>query len=465
MKYTEKLSWNLDKKMRTVGNEEEYRQNIAFVHSLGLKCDCVGWSELDLSSPRAEEILSAIERFCKEEGWYARGWYTREFAESESDWYGIRFADSKGLEYAEEKLLTDSGKPIQLCTTKAYMDSPPAPKGFAPFATVPEQVMNGMLRSGISDVDFCWIRDKGKYQAEQYFQIFPRHWLPHVTADGYFNYETCRIPQSIIEAQQERLRVLGGALPRLSEIFYDLTIALPICYLRSELPESGISGAYVPRHHNICGVRTVLIHKDTAAMLIREKVLREAWLEPVPVMEQFPDGYEIWNAEYREPPSAAAREKLLEQCEALKAKPRPIRMITEKEALKRLRKAKKERKDDFPKALPKAKHALLAESEYAPLLPYYAVANGGYLSEDWEYELLCRERAEEETKDFHTAMAAEELLVEKPAGVVFAKCPDGDAVLLCDDGIVRRYSHEVPEAIEEWPSLPQFFADVITDSD
>ena len=41
MKYTEKLSWILDTPDRQY-HDEKVRRNIDFVHSLGLKCDCVG---------------------------------------------------------------------------------------------------------------------------------------------------------------------------------------------------------------------------------------------------------------------------------------------------------------------------------------------------------------------------------------------------------------------------------------
>ena len=53
MKYTETLDWILDKRGAKLGDEAAYKENIDFVHSLGLKCDCVGWSKLDLASPRA----------------------------------------------------------------------------------------------------------------------------------------------------------------------------------------------------------------------------------------------------------------------------------------------------------------------------------------------------------------------------------------------------------------------------
>ena len=65
MKIIETLDWILDNDDKSIVDDEKYRLNIEFVHSLGLKCDCVGWSKLDLQNPRADEILSAIDSFCK----------------------------------------------------------------------------------------------------------------------------------------------------------------------------------------------------------------------------------------------------------------------------------------------------------------------------------------------------------------------------------------------------------------
>lgn len=33
---------------------------------------------------------------------------------------------------------------------------------------------NACIKNGVNDVNFCWVKDKGKYEAEQYFQIYPR---------------------------------------------------------------------------------------------------------------------------------------------------------------------------------------------------------------------------------------------------------------------------------------------------
>ena len=73
MKFKEHLTWILDKRVHRFNDEDKYQQNIDFVHSLGKKCDCVGWSELDMDEDDADEVLDKIEAFCKEQGWRARG--------------------------------------------------------------------------------------------------------------------------------------------------------------------------------------------------------------------------------------------------------------------------------------------------------------------------------------------------------------------------------------------------------
>ena len=61
-----------------------------------------------------------------------------------------------------------------------------------------------------------------------------------------------------------------------------------------------------------------------------------------------------------------------------------------------------------------------------------------------------------------TELEKEELMEEKPHGVVFAKCPDGDATLLLDTGEVVRFNHEAPEVWEKWESLAEFFEENLT---
>lgn len=466
VKYMETLDWILDKNGAKLGDEAAYQENIDFVHSLGLRCDCVGWSKLDLASPRAEEILAAIERFCRQYGWRARGVYTREYA-GESDWYEIRFAQAKEdfSKYNDFREVPDeNGGTVKVRTVKAFHEPNPAPRWVSGDANlVPERFWDVCLREGWDDVAFCWAQDKGKYAAPQYFHLYPRHAVAHSTDSTRFGY-SAKYPSPSDAQTLQRMQALGGSLPRLTELFYDLNVVLPCCYLASELPSGGFSSAYTaPDERRMVGHQWILVHRDRAEVLLRQKALQPAMLMPVPVLDDFLPGYAAEERSHQPVPAQSVREELLQAYLALKATDRPIRMVPEKEAVKLLRAAKKARKEDFAKALPKAKAEALADTPWAPLVPYYLVTSGGYLSDEYEYELLPPDRAAEETVAFHAALAAEELLEVKPDGVVIAKCADGDTVLLLKDGAVIRFSHEAPEEINRWPSLPQFVADAISE--
>ena len=466
MKYTETLDWILDKRGAKLGDEAAYKENIDFVHSLGLKCDCVGWSKLDLASPRAEEILAAIERFCKENGWSARGMYNRTFT-GESDWYEIRFAQAKEefSKYNDFREVPDeNGGTVKVRTVKAFHEPNPAPRWCTLDALlVPERFREVCVHEGWKDVEFCWAEDKGKYAAPQYFHLYARHAVGHMTESAFFHWyaEGMREHDPRLMA---RMMALGGSLPRLMDVFCDLMVSLPRCYLSAELPEGGFAGVYRLADSQFgTGRQHILVHRDTAALLLGCKALQSSALTPVPVLDAFLPGYEPVAATRQPIPAQSVRDELMQAYTRIKATDRPVRMVPEKEALKLLRAAKKARKEDFSKALPKAKAALLADTPYAPLAPYYLIADGGYLSD--EYELLSQSRAEAENADFHRALAAEELLEVKPDGVVIAMSADGDTVLLLADGAVIRFSHEAPEEINRWPSLPQFVADAITEDE
>ena len=155
-------------------------------------------------------------------------------------------------------------------------------------------------------------------------------------------------------------------------------------------------------------------------------------------------------------------EMMLEEYKKLKSTPCPIRIVSEKDALKVLRHAKKARKEDFRKPLPKAKTIFLQNTDYSVLIPYYCITNGCFLSE--EYEFLSSEEAIKEKYEFQGLFTKEELMNAKPKGIVIGRCPDGDVILLRDNRQVVRVSHEEPMILEQWPTLAQFFVDVINET-
>jgi len=138
-----------------------------------------------------------------------------------------------------------------------------------------------------------------------------------------------------------------------------------------------------------------------------------------------------------------------------------VRAVSEKEALKLFKEAKAERKEDFGRAIPRSEAEVVAQTEYAPLLAYYKIANGGYLSD--EYRFLDHATAVHESAELQSALLSEELIERRPDGVVFATAADGDRILLCKDGNVLRFGHEEPVPINEWMSLSQFVVDAIND--
>ena len=452
MKIIETLDWILDNDDKSIADDDKYRLNIEFVHSLGLKCDCVGWSKLDLQNPRANEILSAIDSFCKKNGWKARGIYTRTYADYTSDWYEIVPAAFKdNTLYDSYECESERGETVKIFNLRAYHELRPSPKWWYESILVPERFRDACVRHGITDVYFCWARDKGKYQAEQYFHLYCNKQIPTI-AEG----------RNITIEDRDKIDALGGYLPKIADIFYKLQlIDLQECYIESDVPNCNIALAYSPKTFTYCGRNKFLIHKDFAQKLLQEKAISQSDLTPAVVVKELPSGYTLSHTVMPDRPIASCMQKSIAEYEKLKSTERPLRLISEKDAVKLLRLAKKERKEDFKKAFTKAKSVDITETSYAPLLPYYLIANGGYLSD--EYELLSYDIATEENMLFTEELLTEELLEIKPDGIVIAKCPDGDKVLLCTDGKVIRFSHEEPVATEEWVSLAQFIADAINE--
>ena len=450
MQYKETLHWILDKDCRTRSpgrqtlEEQEalYQQNIDFVHSLGLKCDRVGWCRIDLGRPDILEIFDKIEDFCKRESWGVRAWYYREFT-GESDWFALKASDFKNNATADRtKIPAADGSSLCIWPIKAYADSAPGPRQNLETVAVPERFRQVCMEQNIP-CDFFWLEDRGKWEGTQYFCILPTQAVPQAAVSGYDRHG---------ENDPAIFEQLGGMVPKVMELCYDVwDVNLPQVFRRSDLPEAGIVCAYLRMPGNLIPP-TILIHRSTAELLIAHKSLCWKHLSPVPVVEGFPAGYLARETAPQPRPAADYIEKGMARFEELKKNPRPVRLVSEKDALKLLRAAKKERKDDFTKGLTK----LISDS---PLHPYWKIAGSGYLSD--EYELLSPEVSQTRTAEFHASLAKEELLDTLPQGTVIAACPDGDCCLLTPGGTVERWSHEAPEVIEHWPTLPQFIADSI----
>ena len=443
-------------------SDEKYRRNIEFVHSLGLKCDCVGWSYLDLARPDVGEILDKIEAFCRKEGWLARGGYGCRYTDMESDWYEIDAPYINEVEGSRDQFLynirayKNKNQPFFL----GWCDRIPA--------VVSEKFREVCLRHNIPDIRFCWVKDVGRYDSIQYAFMFPANRVTRIACDRYLRYSEDEShkggeldrPHGPGSELYGRLEQLGGWLPRLAEIFYNFQFNLPDYYRVEDLPETGF--AFVKGGRGYCVRQKLLVHKNTAEILVREKVLDPKFLQPALLYSgDVPPGYSEQamtkeNERMVYDPAHAAEMEL--EYQKIKQLVRPKRKATEKQTASALRAAKRDRKEDFGKKMRKEIAESLTDTPYAPLIPYYLVADGGSLCD--EYEFLPHKEALEMSREYEEDMAREEL-TDTPTGVVFCKCADGDKVILTPLGTVVRMSHEVPEAIEEWPTPAQFITDAL----
>lgn len=452
MNITERLFWILDKKNRMF-DEDKYKENIDFVHSLGKKCDCVGWSELDMNEPDAEQVLDKIQDFCKQNGWRARGWYERTYTDFESDWYELKtepFKDSTVLDIIT--VPTSTVDEVYMEIISAYHEQKSTPK-YNRAVCVSDRFRNVCIKNGITDVDFCWVKDKGKYEAEQYFYIFPNKHIPSIVYDKDIN-----------RKQTAKIQALGGYLPKIASVIDNLEqISLQDCYIRDDMPSGGIACVYCHRTDDFCGRDTILIHKDTAEKLIAEKAISRSDIAPACIVDKCPDGYTLGKTTVRPKPSNEYMENSLREYERLKAKGRPEYIVKEKEAVKLLRKSKSERKTDFNKKIRPESVSEISDSAYSLILPYYQVCDGGILSD--EYAFLSYADSLKATREFLEETEDEELAEKKPDGIVLAKCADGDVVLVCENEKVIRFSHESPETVDEWQSLAKFFVEALNEAE
>lgn len=451
MNIKEQLIWILDKK-DNIYSDKNIKENIDFVHSLGKKCDSVGWSELDLNEPDAYDVLEKIKAFCEERGFSARGWYERSYEDFESDWFELKIKEFGNETVLDKvKIKAQTGEEIYLDVISAYRETEISPKGFWRVA-VPDRFRKVCVEKGISGIDFCWVKDKGRYEAEQYFYIFPEKRIPRIAFDRYLTKE-----------KEECIQALGGFLPKIASVFHKLeNIQLQDCYLKEDMPSGGLTYAFCHDTYDFCGRYKILIHKDTARILMDEKVISMKDLTPARIVDRCPEGYFLEETEEAPIPVKEFIDRAFSEYEGLKEKSRPEYIVKEKEALKLLRKKRAERPSDFNKRISKKLSEEMSDSVYNSLLPFYQISDGAFLSD--EYTFLKFNESVKVTKEFFSELKKEELLEEMPDGVVIAVSADGDNILYLKDGSVIRFSHEAPEIICRWFSPAMFFVDAINNS-
>jgi len=486
MKLEEQLLWILDYKRDTTSYEEEVpdksitmkewaarnwnkreeklKKSINFIHSLGLKCDSVGWCRLNLNRLDIDNLLEQIYAFALKEDLYLRGCYSRDYSEFESEWYVLEATYLSNGEWDYRNVKDREGNPLTIPEVSAYKISKYTQVVWGnSLPYVQESFRSCSYNHRFSGVDYYWIRDIGRYNATQLFGLMIDQLVPEFACDRYLSYSNAKnkghnnIDRSFNPLLHQKYMELGGYLPKLSQMFYDLRVHLPIQLPKNKMPETDF--AYVYFNRSDYSKNYALIRKNAANMLLSENVIRQEYLTPVILYETEPKGYYIQMSELISYPSIEVKRKLEEEYEELKRNPKPQRKTSEKDALRLFRKIKRLRSQDFKKGLAKTIRETFVGTQYELLLPYYSITDGGYLSN--EYEFLSYQHSIKESQEYAINIEKEELLVNPYKGVVFAKCGDGDVVILCSDGTVKRISHETMDVYEDWDTVAQFFFEAL----
>ena len=465
MKITEKLLWILDERNNKFSLEKRCEMRIDFCHSLGLKCDAVGWCDMDLSRTDADEILNKIETYAKKENMLLRGYYSREFWNFNSEWYILKTKGISPEDWHWVEVVDNQGNSVDIEEVKAYKIPKFTSVAYTHrLALVSESFRNSCMKFGLEGIDFYWAKDVGKYDATQFFGVLIKESVPEFACDVDINYS---INEKKIKKNQlstsfsklGELEMLAGYLPRLTQMFYDLRVSLPIQVPKYKMPDSDFAYTYL---EEIGGRNKVLIRQNAADILLNEKVICGDDLEPVVLYDSSPNGYTIKTTDFLALPSEEFIDKLNCDYQLLKAHPKPKRKASQKDALKLFSKIKKNNSNFFSKGRTRKLCSELIGTAYEAMIPFYSISSSASLSN--EYEMLHYEDVVLLNEEFEREMKTEELLEDKIEGIVIAICADGDTVILCLDNSVVRVSHETMCEDERWETLEQFFYDVLEES-
>ena len=155
----EKIIFNIDPIPFSFDDEQTEKDKV-FLRSIGLKTDCVGWCDLDLTRGDADLLLDKIEQYVKSNKLALRGFYTNKPDDENAEWYTINRT------YSSSEYETSDGKILAYKAPKASVlfDA-------AELCIVSDKFRKAVIKHGLSGIDFFWFEDKGKYSAPQWFKI------------------------------------------------------------------------------------------------------------------------------------------------------------------------------------------------------------------------------------------------------------------------------------------------------
>lgn len=439
----------------------EEKQHKAFLKSLGIKSDSVGWCELNLDAPDTKEKLEKIIEYAKSIPRSIRIWYYYKEDFTDTDWY---LYDPKDLSVdisAWKDVKVPSKRHIDGWTTTSVRDGILAykiPKNIhiihdnelkATSAIVSENFKTCVETNGLTGVQFVWARDKGRYQAPDYYRA--------VNADRYDeNNIFVSVTNYHGKIRTKRKCKYGPNWSWLSELNIILDhLSVPPLF-KGEVPKNDIT-------EKPWGF---IFSKRAANCLLDAKLISKADLSPCRFVNEVPEYYDPMTKHYGSGTEVEDDEiqtltldeilEIQKEYEKFSKKSRPIREVKQKDVLKELKSKKRENPDSFAKPLKKSVRETLIGTSFEVLLPYLSVADGIYAD---ELEMLSYKEMCEATNEYLEEKQGEET-ISILDGIQIAVSSGGDYIILTPEKVVR-YSHEDWSIENEWSSIDLFISEML----
>jgi len=467
VKVEERITWIPDS--RDLNDDAAYEKHRNFVHSFGMKCDSVGWTDMLLKGDESKNILKEIRKRADEWNLDLRCYYEKEYSEFEADWYILKPRYELNIDYQELENNSYDKKCFRAYSTniKAYK----IPKSvkilelWGDEFAVHEDFKACCEKHGFTGIDFIYINDKGKYRAPAYYSAEITNKVNRITTIGTdmeknrYRKKVSSIlrqisfPKVSLSDKYKASDDETGMLPLIGQLFDSIEkVELPVMIDPKGMPDSDFASI------RIGNVDIRFVKKAVAEILISENVISSKECIPVRYFDE-----EKHAVLFRNGASCPTMpNEYIEKMETIKAlndkKLRPEYRVTEKMALTMLKKAKRENRNDYKKGVTSKKAEMADTVIMESLLPYYKIANGGMISD--EIEIFGYENIEAATTKFRKGINNEELLGDIDLLMkcnVIGRAVNGDDILLTGKGKVIRFSHEDPALSEEWESITAFF--------
>lgn len=433
---TEKIFWIIDSKK----NKFDYQFSIDFVHSFGLKCDCVGWCTMPIKSEKDFELLEQIKEKAKALNVKTRLYYEKKETEIEAEWYILN--PRKEVDFEFEK------------GVKAYNLTPNDHIAEAcDLIIVSEKFMNAC--KNFEGAKFAYVKDIGRFKSKPHYYILPNESAKYELGLGKRFIGSYKKNKKEYEA----IDSYGGNLSRIASCFDEIEhLDIPIMITKEDEP----CGDFCYIAYEDCSQKYFLVRKKVAEVLLNRNIVKKSELAPVRYCDKKAHKNMLYKCKPRELYSKEILAQWEKDKEKLESKSKPIFEPNEKLALQLLRKAKKERVEDFNRSLSKVFLEKI-EDDLAILSPIFKITNGCYLND--EICLFSYNEIERETKEFFEHLKDEEQLVKDMPELLTAKAigatADGDKILLLNDLSVMRYQHEDAYLSEKYKSIWEFIFEMI----